>query len=118
MLKRAAATAARLHAGTTRLRRALAFIDRFSPRVSSRAYHAADAYLEALGMVCEGLEGALAIIGARLSGRPGAPGDTQLDADLDRILGLIERRLRRGPAATSSAGGEHQGRGGRRSPGG
>jgi hypothetical protein len=100
VLARAAARLRRLGAAVNGMRRTLAFLDRFSPRISSRAYHAADGHLTAAQLLLDGLEGVLTEIAESINGRGSAPEHSQLEHRLDQVVSQLAR-LR---VSTSSPG--------------
>jgi hypothetical protein len=104
VLGRAAARLRRLRSVVNGMRRTLAFLDRFSPRISSRAYHAADGHLAAAQLLLDGLDGVLAEIAKSINGRGSTPEHSQLERRLDQVVGQLAR-LR---ASTSSSASQEQ----------
>jgi hypothetical protein len=91
VLGRAVARLRRLRSAVNGMRRTLAFLDRFSPRISSRAYHAADGHLTAAQLLLDGLEGVLAEIAKSINGRGSTPEQSQLERRLDQVVGQLAR---------------------------
>jgi hypothetical protein len=91
VLAKAATRLRRLRSAVNGMRRTLAFLDRFSPRISSRAYHAADGHLTAAQVLFDGLDGVLAEIAKSINGRGSAPEQSQLERHLDQVVGQLAR---------------------------
>jgi hypothetical protein len=91
VLAKAAARLRRFRAAVNGMHRTLSFLDRFSPRISSRAYHAADGHLSAMQILLDGLEGVLAEIAKSTNRLGSAPEQEHLDRRLDQVVGQLAR---------------------------
>lgn len=105
-MAQARAAVGRWRCAVQRMRHTLAFVDRFSFRVSAKAFQATEAHLTVIETALGGLQDVLDHISARIAGRPDAADVPALERTMERLATQLDHLRRANRSRSPQPSGE------------